>query len=180
MALQSFHPLPNPFICAQRNSCLWFHAACILYRLIKSVLCVCVVCSLYMQVGGCWEAVVSSPGGGTRPRPAQLCPERTADGRSHGNTDYHHISALLTSSWPLCSFVHRHILYQLKRKKQKTERSVLACFSPQWDAFSIPELKNFLRILEKEEQEQKDAVIRRYETYRQRLQEALLEVRGPS
>ncbi|XP_039891624.1 ras association domain-containing protein 3 isoform X3 [Simochromis diagramma] len=49
-----------------------------------------------------------------------------------------------------------------------------------WDAFSIPELKNFLRILEKEEQEQKDAVIRRYETYRQRLQEALLEVRGPS
>uniref|UniRef100_A0A3Q0R6W1 Ras association domain family member 3 n=1 Tax=Amphilophus citrinellus TaxID=61819 RepID=A0A3Q0R6W1_AMPCI len=49
-----------------------------------------------------------------------------------------------------------------------------------WDAFSIPELKNFLRILEKEEDEQKEAVIRRYETYRQRLQEALREARGPS
>ncbi|KAM7378506.1 hypothetical protein PAMA_013421 [Pampus argenteus] len=49
-----------------------------------------------------------------------------------------------------------------------------------WDAFSIPELRNFLRILEKEEEEQREAVIRRYETYRQRLQEALREVRGPS
>ncbi|XP_070785182.1 ras association domain-containing protein 1 isoform X1 [Enoplosus armatus] len=49
-----------------------------------------------------------------------------------------------------------------------------------WDAFSIPELRNFLRILDKEEDEQKEAVIRRYEAYRQRLQEALREVRGPS
>lgn len=52
------------------------------------------------------------------------------------------------------------------------------CF--QWDAFSIPELRNFLRILDKEEDEQREAVIRRYEAYRQRLQEALQEVRGPS
>uniref|UniRef100_A0A3B4UTB0 Ras association domain family member 3 n=1 Tax=Seriola dumerili TaxID=41447 RepID=A0A3B4UTB0_SERDU len=49
-----------------------------------------------------------------------------------------------------------------------------------WDAFSIPELRNFLRILDKEEQEQREAVTRRYEAYRQRLQEALREVRGPS
>ncbi|XP_071358226.1 ras association domain-containing protein 1 isoform X1 [Trachinotus anak] len=49
-----------------------------------------------------------------------------------------------------------------------------------WDAFSIPELCNFLRILDKEEREQREAVIRRYESYRQRLQEALREVRGPS
>lgn len=49
-----------------------------------------------------------------------------------------------------------------------------------WDAFSIPELRNFLRILHKEEEEQEAAVIRRYDTYRQRLQEALREVRGPS
>ncbi|KAK2859138.1 hypothetical protein Q5P01_003758 [Channa striata] len=49
-----------------------------------------------------------------------------------------------------------------------------------WDAFSIPELCNFLRILTKEEEEQKAAVVRRYDTYRQRLQEALREVRGPS
>ncbi|XP_034019064.1 ras association domain-containing protein 3 [Thalassophryne amazonica] len=49
-----------------------------------------------------------------------------------------------------------------------------------WDAFSIPELCNFLRILEKEEQEQTEAVIRRYNTYRRKLQEALLDIRGPS
>ncbi|XP_051804114.1 ras association domain-containing protein 1 [Acanthochromis polyacanthus] len=49
-----------------------------------------------------------------------------------------------------------------------------------WDAFSIPELRNFLRILDKEEEEQKEAVIRRYDVYRQRLQEALMELRGPS
>lgn len=45
-----------------------------------------------------------------------------------------------------------------------------------WDAFSIPELCNFLRILEKEEKEQKVAVIQRYNIYRQRLQEALLRL----
>ncbi|XP_068442778.1 ras association domain-containing protein 3 isoform X3 [Clinocottus analis] len=49
-----------------------------------------------------------------------------------------------------------------------------------WDAFSIPELRNFLRILEKEESEQKVALQRRYDAYRQRLQEALQELRGPS
>ncbi|XP_056133152.1 ras association domain-containing protein 1 [Lampris incognitus] len=49
-----------------------------------------------------------------------------------------------------------------------------------WDAFSIPELRNFLRILEKEEQEQVEVVTRRYDNYRQRLQEALRAARGPS
>ncbi|KAK5849045.1 hypothetical protein PBY51_008720 [Eleginops maclovinus] len=49
-----------------------------------------------------------------------------------------------------------------------------------WDAFSIPELRNFLRILDKEEDEQMEAVIRRYGFYRQRLQEAMRELRGPS
>ncbi|XP_072233738.1 ras association domain-containing protein 3 isoform X2 [Leuresthes tenuis] len=49
-----------------------------------------------------------------------------------------------------------------------------------WEAFSIPELRNFLRILDKEEREQKEAIIRRYENYRQRLQEALREVKGPT
>lgn len=52
--------------------------------------------------------------------------------------------------------------------------------SPQWDAFSIPELRNFLRILDKEEDEQRVAVIRRYDAYRQRLQEALRQHRAPS
>ncbi|XP_027899749.1 ras association domain-containing protein 5 [Xiphophorus couchianus] len=49
-----------------------------------------------------------------------------------------------------------------------------------WDAFSIPELRNFLRILDKEEQEQKEAIIRRYEVCRQRLQEAMMAVGSPS
>lgn len=48
----------------------------------------------------------------------------------------------------------------------------------QWDAFSIPELRNFLRILDKEEDEQKEALLRRYNLYRHRLKEALREVRG--
>ncbi|XP_072309966.1 ras association domain-containing protein 5 [Eucyclogobius newberryi] len=49
-----------------------------------------------------------------------------------------------------------------------------------WDAFSIPELRNFLQILEKEEDDQKEAVMRRYNMYRQRLQEALQHVRALS
>ncbi|KAL6116632.1 rassf3 [Pungitius sinensis] len=49
-----------------------------------------------------------------------------------------------------------------------------------WDAFSIPELCNFLRILDKEEAEQRDAVDRRYKAYRLKLQEALSEVTGAS
>ncbi|XP_077356181.1 ras association domain family member 3 isoform X1 [Festucalex cinctus] len=47
-----------------------------------------------------------------------------------------------------------------------------------WDAFSIPELRNFLRILDKEEEEQKEALKRRYDVYRHRLKEALQELRG--
>nr|XP_043872423.1 ras association domain-containing protein 1 [Solea senegalensis] len=42
-----------------------------------------------------------------------------------------------------------------------------------WDAFSIPELRNFLRILDKEEEEQREAIICRYNSYRHRLQDAL-------
>lgn len=48
-----------------------------------------------------------------------------------------------------------------------------------WDAFSIPELHNFLRILDKEEQEQLRAITHRYDTYKQKLEEALKAVGGP-
>ncbi|XP_077450527.1 ras association domain family member 3 isoform X1 [Stigmatopora argus] len=47
-----------------------------------------------------------------------------------------------------------------------------------WDAFSVPELRNFLRILDKEETEQKEALLRRYDVYRRSLKEALKEARG--
>ncbi|CAM4562926.1 unnamed protein product [Leuciscus chuanchicus] len=48
-----------------------------------------------------------------------------------------------------------------------------------WDAFSIPELHNFLRILEKEEQDQMCSITRRYNTYREKLDEAMRAAGGP-
>uniref|UniRef100_A0A3B3S9K7 Ras association domain family member 3 n=1 Tax=Paramormyrops kingsleyae TaxID=1676925 RepID=A0A3B3S9K7_9TELE len=49
----------------------------------------------------------------------------------------------------------------------------------EWDAFSIPELHNFLRILDKEEEEQLQLLTRRYVTYRQKLEEALRAAGNP-
>ncbi|XP_070759259.1 ras association domain-containing protein 5 isoform X2 [Enoplosus armatus] len=43
----------------------------------------------------------------------------------------------------------------------------------QWHAFSVPELQNFLVILEKEESERVRAVEQKYAVYRQKLQRAL-------
>ncbi|XP_064199384.1 ras association domain-containing protein 3 isoform X3 [Anguilla rostrata] len=45
-----------------------------------------------------------------------------------------------------------------------------------WDAFSIPELQNFLRILHKEEDDQVQVLTRRYANYREKLEEALRAV----
>lgn len=53
----------------------------------------------------------------------------------------------------------------------------LACAS-QWDAFSIPELQNFLTILEKEEQDKIQQVQKKYDKFRQKLEEALRESQG--
>ncbi|XP_068076818.1 ras association domain-containing protein 3 isoform X3 [Danio rerio] len=47
-----------------------------------------------------------------------------------------------------------------------------------WDAFSIPELQNFIRILEKEEQDQMCSISRRYNTYREKLEEAMKTAAG--
>lgn len=49
----------------------------------------------------------------------------------------------------------------------------------QWEAFSLPELQNFLRILDKEEDEQLQNLKKRYAAYRQKLEEALSEVWKP-
>lgn len=43
----------------------------------------------------------------------------------------------------------------------------------EWHAFSVPELQNFLVILEKEESERVRAVQQKYSVYRQKLQQAL-------
>ncbi|XP_019061416.1 ras association domain-containing protein 5 isoform X1 [Fukomys damarensis] len=48
----------------------------------------------------------------------------------------------------------------------------------EWDAFSIPELQNFLTILEKEEQDKIQQVQRKYNKFRQKLEEALRESQG--
>lgn len=42
-----------------------------------------------------------------------------------------------------------------------------------WDAFSMPELKNFLRILKREEEEHVKQIVQRYALARTRMQEAL-------
>ncbi|XP_049638729.1 ras association domain-containing protein 3 [Suncus etruscus] len=49
----------------------------------------------------------------------------------------------------------------------------------EWEAFSLPELQNFLRILDKEEDDQLQNLKRRYEAYRHRLEDALREVWKP-
>lgn len=49
----------------------------------------------------------------------------------------------------------------------------------EWEAFSLPELQNFLRILDKEEDEQLQSLKRRYTAYRQKLEEALGEAWKP-
>lgn len=48
----------------------------------------------------------------------------------------------------------------------------------QWDAFSIPELQNFLTILEKEEQDKIQQVQKKYDKFRQKLEAALRESQG--
>ncbi|KAM8799869.1 ras association domain-containing protein 1 [Eudromia elegans] len=48
----------------------------------------------------------------------------------------------------------------------------------QWEAFSLPELQNFLRLLQRKEEERVRQVRRRYERCRQRLREALAARRG--
>uniref|UniRef100_A0A2K5R7Y4 Ras association domain-containing protein 5 n=1 Tax=Cebus imitator TaxID=2715852 RepID=A0A2K5R7Y4_CEBIM len=48
----------------------------------------------------------------------------------------------------------------------------------EWDAFSIPELQNFLTILEKEEQDKIQQVQKKYDKFRQKLEEALRESQG--
>ncbi|XP_015270941.1 PREDICTED: ras association domain-containing protein 3 [Gekko japonicus] len=48
-----------------------------------------------------------------------------------------------------------------------------------WEAFSLPELHNFLRILDREEDEQLQNLKRRYAAYRDKLEEALSGVWQP-
>ncbi|KAM9760543.1 PREDICTED: ras association domain-containing protein 3 [Bison bison bison] len=49
----------------------------------------------------------------------------------------------------------------------------------EWEAFSLPELQNFLRILDKEEDEQLQNLKERYAAYRHKLEEALSQAWKP-
>ncbi|XP_065121949.1 ras association domain-containing protein 3 isoform X2 [Paramisgurnus dabryanus] len=48
-----------------------------------------------------------------------------------------------------------------------------------WEAFSIPELQNFLRFLDKEEQDQICSITNRYNSYKEKLEEAMRAAGGP-
>lgn len=55
----------------------------------------------------------------------------------------------------------------------KTTVGNLQVIFQQWEAFTVPELQNFLRILNKEEKEKVQQVQKKYDAFRQHLQEAL-------
>lgn len=63
--------------------------------------------------------------------------------------------------------------YLSKLTSYSADVSSFLLFPRQWHAFSIPELQNFLVILEKEEAERVRAVEQKYSAYRQKLQQAL-------
>ncbi|XP_076124360.1 ras association domain-containing protein 1 [Alosa pseudoharengus] len=48
-----------------------------------------------------------------------------------------------------------------------------------WDAFTMPELRNFLRILQREEEEHIRQIVRRYTLTRERMKEALTNITTP-
>lgn len=75
-------------------------------------------------------------------------------------------------------------LHRFREKKNKPRamrgdwRVLTVPLSLQWDAFSIPELQNFLMILDKEEKDKIQQVRRKYEKFKQRLQQSLKEASG--
>lgn len=82
----------------------------------------------------------------------------------------------------LCSLLrHYPFLTDIHWRVIAQTNFLLVCFWLflwQWHAFSVPELQNFLVILEKEESERVRAVEQKYAVYRQKLQRALQQ-HGP-
>lgn len=70
-----------------------------------------------------------------------------------------HWAFILKPTWPF------HIV-------QHTLMLSLPPLSVQWDAFSMPELKNFVRMLQREEEEHVKQIVQRYALARTRMQEA--------
>lgn len=53
------------------------------------------------------------------------------------------------------------------------------CSPPQWDAFSFPELCNFLRILQREEEERVRQIVKRYALAREKMKQAMARITTP-
>lgn len=53
------------------------------------------------------------------------------------------------------------------------------CLSSQWDAFSFPELCNFLRILKREEEEHVRQIVKRYTHARDMMKQAMARITTP-
>lgn len=55
----------------------------------------------------------------------------------------------------------------------------IICSRSQWDAFSFPELCNFLRILQREEEERVRQIVKRYALARERMKQAMARITTP-
>lgn len=52
-------------------------------------------------------------------------------------------------------------------------------FVSQWDAFSFPELQNFLRILQREEEDHVRQIVKRYALAREKMKDAMKDLGTP-
>ncbi len=65
---------------------------------------------------------------------------------------------------------------------QKKRANICTDFNvspPQWDAFSFPELCNFLRILQREEEEHVRQIVKRYALARDMMKQAMARITTP-
>ncbi|MGH0135913.1 UNVERIFIED_CONTAM: hypothetical protein FKN15_060356 [Acipenser sinensis] len=100
---------------------------------------------------------------------------------SSSNTAREVIEALLSKFMVVDNPVKFALYKRFCREDQVPDLpEVLDCLMINWwDAFSIPELQNFVRILDKEESDHLSSLTKRYATYKQKLEEAMQGQRKP-
>lgn len=69
-----------------------------------------------------------------------------------------------------------HLIAQDQNITLVTNRIAFIFYFFQWEAFSLPELDNFLRILDREEGEYKNQIKDKYALLRQRIQSQLARI----
>ena len=79
------------------------------------------------------------------------------------------------SMWVGLQFCYLHTIMKILCTFDSKNTAHWALHTPylQWHAFSMPELKNFLRILQREEEEHVKQIMQRYTLARTRMQEVL-------